>query len=188
MRSLLSGLPRPLVWLATGTIALAWLFTPLRALALEVTPAELDFSVATGERSTDNLELVNNEGQAQDYRIYPDDAYQDWFTISPDEVLLAPGQRAEIEITVAPPADSHGEYTAFIYITSAEPADGLQVNLGVKIQAEITVRSRESGWWKIFQDNPLLLAAVIGGLTAIIVGVVVWRRRRRYDYRDYRGF
>ena len=185
MHTLLSRLPRPLIWFPVVVVTLVWLLTPLRALALEVTPAELDFTADAGAWSTATLNLVNNESQPQDYRIYASDDYQDWFTISPEEISLAPNQSAEIKITVSPPSSTRGEHTAFVYITSTQPSSGLQVALGVKVRANITVSRSEPGW-KIFRDNPLLLVAVIGGLAGLIVGVVVWRRRRRYDYREFR--
>ena len=137
MRVLLSRL---LVWLSLG-IASFLLLLPLPASALGVTPAELDFTAPAGGQATATMDLVNDEEQPQSYRIYVDEEYRDWFTISPQEVLLSPQQSGQIEITVSPPPNTTGEHTAFLYITSAGPSSGLQVALGIKVRANIMVNT-----------------------------------------------
>ena len=182
MRVLLS---RQLVWLSLG-IASFLLLLPLPASALEVTPAELNFTAPAGGQTTATMNLVNDEEQPQSYRIYADEEYRDWFTISPEEVLLSPHQSGEVAITVSPPPNTTGEHTAFLYITSAGPSGGLQVALGIKVRANITVNTtvNTTGYgWGIFRDNLPLTVGVIGGVVSLIVGVVLWRRRRaRYYY------
>ena len=178
-------LAMPFVWLSLG-IASFLLLLPLPASALEVTPAELDFTAPAGGQTTATMDLVNDEEQPQSYRIYVDEEYRDWFTISPQEVLLSPQQSGRIEITVSPPPDTTGEHTAFINIISAQPSDGLQVALGIKVRAVVTVNTtvNTTGYgWGIFRDNLPLTVGIIGGVVGLIVGVVLWRRRRaRYYY------
>jgi len=165
-----------LVWLLPVIMTLL-LLTPLPVLAVGVTPGELNFRVGSGQQCTRTLEVINDENQTVVYRIYADKEHESWFSISPAEISLAPQQSGEIEITVSPPLTALGEHNAFIYITSAEPSSGLQVTLGIKLRANITVDVLSSG------SSILPILMVIG--TAIIVLVffifVVIRPMRRGD-------
>jgi len=171
---------KPLIWLPL-VITILWLLTPLPVSALGVTPGELDFALEPYGQDTETLRVVNDENQEQNYRIYADEEHEGWFTISPQEISLAPQQSSEIEITVAPPPNTTGEHTAFIYITPVKPSDGLQVALGIKVRADITVNTPEYGW-PIFEDNPPLAAGIIAGIVALIVGIVIRHRKKHYYY------
>jgi hypothetical protein len=165
---------KSLIWLSLVISALGLLMS-LPASALGVTPGELDFALEPDGQDTKTLHVVNDEDQTLSYRIYVDEEHKDWFTINPQEILLSPQQSGEIEITVAPPSATTGEHTAFIYITSAQPSDGLQVALGIKVRANITVNTPEYGW-AIFEDNPPLAIGIIAGIVALIVGMVIRHR------------
>jgi P pilus assembly chaperone PapD len=157
------------------------LLAPLPVLALGVNPGELNFVVDPGQQCSRTLDVINDEDNEVVYKIYVDDEHESWFSISPDEISLAPQQSGEIEITVSPPLTTIGEHTAFVYITSAQPSSGLQVALGIKLKANITIDVVGYGL-SILQDNlPYLIIGVLGIVTLVIfIFVVIRPKIRRY--------
>jgi len=164
------------LWLLP-VIMILLLLTPLPVSALGVNPGELNFRVGPGQQCTRTLDIINDEDQAAIYRIYADKEHEDWFTISPGKISLAPQQSGKIEITVSPPLTTLGEHTAFIYITSAEPSSGLQVTLGIKLRANITVDILSSG------SSILPILMVIGAAIVVLVFFIfiIIRPMRRGD-------
>jgi len=153
------------------------LYAPLPVSAVGVAPGELNFRMGPGQQCTRTLSIINDEEQAATYTIYMDDEHEDWFTISPNEISLDPGQNGEVEVTVSPPLTTLGEHTAFIYITSAEPASGLQVTLGIKLKVNTTV--------DILSYDSTTLAVILVIIAAIVVialSILVVIRARRKDY------
>ena len=151
------------------------LLTPLPVLALGVVPGELNFRVAPGQQCTRTLDVINDEDQEVSYRIYVDKEHESWFTISPDEISLAPQQSGKIEITVSPPLTTLGKHTTFVYITSAQPSSGLQVTLGIKLKANIAVNVVGYGLSVIQDILPFLIVAVAAIIVLVLLIFVVIR-------------
>jgi hypothetical protein len=155
----------------------------------EITPASCtdcyEVFFVNNENGEEDSIVVDNWEVAEDnevvYKIYVDDEHESWFTIIPDEISLAPQQSGEIEITVSPPLTTIGEHTAFVYITSAQPSSGLQVALGIKLKANITIDVVGYGL-SILQDIlPYLIIGVLGIVTLVIfIFVVIRPKIRRY--------
>ena len=150
---------------------------PLTASALGVAPEELNFTVSPGQQCTRTLDIINDGDQAAVYHIYVDEEHKSWFTISPSEVSLAPKQSSKIEVSVSPPLTTPRKHTAFIYITSTKPSSGLQVAIGIKLKANITVEVAGFGL-SIPQDIlPYLIVAVIAIILLVLIIFTIIRLR-----------
>jgi len=172
MKRLRTPILKSIAVLLSVAISLAFLI-PIPVDALGASPAELDFVVEPGGQSTLSLHVVNDENETQRYRIYADDEHKNWFQIIPEEISLTSQQTAEIEITVVPPANTIGKHTAFIFITSAEPTNGFQLALGIKIKANIAINAPVNG-----VSKSMLFAIIAGSAAAMIAGIITYRRKQ----------
>jgi hypothetical protein len=160
---------------------------PGNALAAGVgaSPSELHFD-AQVSGYTQTLHVVNTGDTESSYRIYAEGDYETWFEISPGEFSLASGRNREVAITLSPPPSASGEHTANICVVSLEPSSGLQVGVGVKVPAHLSIAPpalptptapatseapppRIQMWIVIAVVAPLLLMAVF----------LFWQIRRR---------
>lgn len=137
------------------------------ASGVGVSPSELEFE-ARSPGSIRTLFVINTGDEESHYRVYAEGEYEDWFEISPEEFLLAPGQSMEVEIALSPPFAASGEHTANICVVSFEPSLGLQIGTGVKVPAHISILG-----------PPLLMVIGIAGALAVLVAAyLLWRRMR----------
>jgi hypothetical protein len=161
-----------LIILTISAITLSFLFfaAPVSASGVGVSPSHLEFG--NNSSSFDSILYVINTGERDSlYRLYVDTEYEDWFNISPDELLLAPDQVAEVQVTVSTPWFTSGEHTAYIRVISFEATSDLQVGAGIKVPVYIST-------------GGYLLALIIGiSVIALVVLILstylVWRRRSR---------
>ena len=161
--------------LAILVAAISLLLLPGAALAAGVgaAPGELRFD--RGTRSSQVLHVINTGDDETRYRVYADDGYDTWFTVSPAELSLKPGDSEEVLITISPPPEVVGEFTTNICIVSLEPSSGFKVGLGVKVPAYISLTIAQPApsppafpWW-------IALAIVV---PLVLMGSVLgWRRK-----------
>ena len=138
---------------------------PLPALALEITPYELDFRVSPGQEQTRAITISNDSDEEASYRINADEGYSEWFTFTPDRVTLGPQQSREVTVTLRPPRTSVGKHDTFIYITPQPSGSGAPVVLGMKLRVSIDITVRSTG---SMSDTAWLIIVIAAGIIALV--------------------
>lgn len=151
-------------------VCLALLPNQAWAAGVGVSPHELDFE-ARSPGSTRTLHVINSGDEESHYKVYAEGEYEGWFEISPDEFSLAPSESIEVKITLSPPSNASGEHRANICVVSFEPSSGLQVGVGVKVPAHISLSSSSS-------LLPMVISIGIVSLAVLAAVCFVWRNRR----------
>jgi len=160
--------------LAILVAAISLLFLPAAALAAGVgaAPAELRFDQHA--RSSQVLHVINTGDDETRYQVYAENGYETWFTVSPAELSLEPGDSGEVLVTLSPP-QVVGEFKTNICVVSLEPSSGFKVGVGVKVPAYISLTVAQPTpsppgfrWW-------IALAIVV---PLVLIGLVLARRRK----------
>jgi hypothetical protein len=151
-------------------LCLALLPNQAWAAGVGVSPHELDFE-ARSPGSTRTLHVINSGNEESHYKVYAEGEYEGWFEIAPDEFSLAPSESIEVKLTLAPPSKASGEHRANICVVSFEPSSGLQVGVGVKVPAHISLSSSSS-------LLPMVISIGVVSLAVLVAGCFVWRNRR----------
>ncbi len=136
------------------------------AVGIGVTPAELNFSAQAGSSDSKILYVINTGDEDSGYRVYVDERYRDWFTISPENFTLATGENEAVKLSLSPPITARGNFTTLIYAVSYSPPSEFKVGGGIKVPAHVKV-----------SNSGLLL-----GLCALLlttIGLVYYARRRK---------
>jgi len=136
------------------------------SVGIGVTPAELNFSTQVGSSDSRILYVINTGDEDSGYRVYVDEKYRDWFTISPENFTLAPGENKAVKLSLSPPISARGNFTTLIYAVSYSPSSEFKVGGGIKVPAHVKV-----------SNSGLLL-----GLCALLlttIGLVYYVRRRK---------
>ena len=140
------------------------------AAGVGVSPHELDFE-GRSPGSTRTLHVINSGDEESHYKVYAEGEYEGWFEIAPDEFSLAPNESTEVQITLSPPSNASGKHRANICVVSFEPSSGLQVGVGVKVPAHISLPSSRS-------LLPMAISIGIVSLAVLAAVCFVWRNRR----------
>lgn len=109
------------------------------AVAVGVTPGNLDFDVQTGSSDTRLLFVINTGTETANYRVYVDEDYADWFFISPETFHLNAGENKAVELTLTPPMSAKGEYDCTVYAVSSSPSSDFSVGSGIRVPVHATV-------------------------------------------------
>ncbi len=142
------------------------LFIPdTSAVGVGVAPAELNFSVQVGSSDSRILYVINTGTEESGYKVYVDEKYRDWFTISPENFTLAPGENEAVKLSLSPPITASGNFTTLVYAVSYSPSSEFRVGGGIKVPAHVKV-----------SNSGLLL-----GSAALLVtmGLVYYARRKK---------
>lgn len=129
-------------------------------------PSEFDFSIRPGGSVTETLHVINTGDSEAHYRVYVDEEYESWVSISPTEFSLAPQANRKVQIIVSPPLFSFSSYDTYIYVVAINPSSQLGVGAGIKIPVHIHISS-------------LSLWVGIGIATALLVALLLFLIRRR---------
>ncbi len=136
------------------------------AVGIGVAPAELNFSVQVGSSDSRILYVINTGDEDSGYRVYVDEKYRDWFTISPENFTLAPDENKAVKLSLSPPISASGNFTTLIYAVSYSPSSEFKVGGGIKVPAHVKV-----------SNSGLLLG--LASLSLITIGVVYYMRRKK---------
>ena len=146
-------------------LILGLLFIPASsAVGVGVAPAELNFSVQVGSSDSRILYVINTGSEESGYKVYVDDKYRDWFTITPENFTLAPDENKGVNITLSPPISASGNFNLLVYAVSYSPSSEFKVGGGIQVPANVKV-----------SNSGILL--VSGALMA--TGFVYYIRRKR---------
>jgi hypothetical protein len=136
------------------------------AVGVGVAPAELNFSAQAGGSDSRILYVINTGDDDSGYRVYADERYRHWFTISPENFTLAPGENEAVKLSLSPPITASGNFTTLIYAVSCSPSSEFKVGGGIKVPAHVKV-----------SNSGLLLG--LASLSLITTGAVYYMRRKK---------
>jgi LPXTG-motif cell wall-anchored protein len=149
------------------------LFIPAAsAVGVGVAPAELNFSVQVGSSESRILYVINTGTEESGYKVYVDEKYRDWFTISPENFTLAPNENKAVHISLSPPISASGNFSILVYAVSYSPSSEFRVGGGIKVPANA----------KVSNSGMLLIS---GALMA--TGLVFYMRRKKKHDQDSSG-
>ena len=156
------NVPRPLgcppttglgggAWLVIG-----WLITgyPASSHALSVEPTVVELRAATGAQASGVFHVFNDAEEPATILVEPQPistaSYgkrppQDWLTLSPSTLTLAPKQKGAVSYRVRVPSDTSGELAAevvFVQNLSGTAASGVQVRFGMALYVSVTGTER----------------------------------------------
>ena len=140
--------------------------TTVTAIGVGVSPANMTFDAHVGITESQPLFVINDGSGVSNYRIYVDDKYVDWFTISPNNFSLEPGQHKEVTMEVKTPVTASGDFDLKAYVIASTPSSNFEVGSGIKIPVRINV-----------SNTGLFLAA--GAIIALLIGILVGKTTRK---------
>ncbi|SFM26892.1 hypothetical protein SAMN04488696_0642 [Methanolobus profundi] len=139
------------------------------AVGVGVSPANMTFDAHVGITNEQSLFVINDGSGISDYRVYVDDQFVEWFTISPNNFTLDPGEHKEVIIGLKAPISANGNYDLKAYVIASAPSSDFEVGSGIKIPVDI----------KLSNDG-LFFAS--GALAIILIGTIVtgsrWNKNR----------
>ena len=145
------------------------------AVGVGVSPANMTFDSHVGITGFQSLFVINDGQSISDYRVYVDDKYVDWFTISPNNFTLQPGEHKEVIIGLKPPISANGDYEMKAYVIASAPSSDFEVGSGIKIPVKINVSNKG-----LFYASGAILVLAVG----MILTGTRWRKKRRQNRVD----
>lgn len=142
------------------------------AVGVGVSPANMSFDAHVGITEYQSLFVINDGQSISDYRVYVDDQYVDWFSISPNNFTLQPGEHKEVIIGLKPPVSANGNYYMKAYVIASAPSSDFEVGSGIKIPVKINVSNKG-----LFYASGAILVLAVG----MILTGTRWNRKRKQD-------
>lgn len=142
------------------------------AVGVGVSPANMSFDAHIGITEYQSLFVINDGQSISDYRVYVDDQYVDWFSISPNNFTLQPGEHKEVIIGLKPPVSANGNYDMKAYVIASAPSSDFEVGSGIKIPVKINVSNKG-----LFYASGAILVLAVG----MILTGTRWNRKRKQD-------
>jgi len=151
----------------------------VQALGVGVTPHKLELEVYPLGSATSQINVLNTSSEEGLYRVYVEGEGEEWFSITPEEFVLEPDSSQVVEVAISPPLTAHGEYHASICVVSLVSASELKVGCGVKVPVHIVIIPPPPiGRVAEIMQGSSLPWIIIAVATAVVIGVVIRRRRR----------
>jgi len=162
-------------------IAFSVLFpSQVLALGVGVAPHKLELEAYPLGSTTSQINVLNTSTEEGLYQVYAEGEGKDWFSITPEEFVLKPDSSQVVEVAISPPLTAHGDYNASICVVSLVPASELKVGCGIKVPVHIViVPPPPIGRVAEIMQGASLLWIIIAVAATVVIGVVIWRRRRR---------
>ena len=135
------------------------------AIAVGVTPGNLDFDTQVGISDTKSLFVINTGTEVTNYKVYVDEDYADWFDISPVNFNLNASENKEVKLKLKPPISTKGEFEFKAYVAASSLSSDFSVGSGIKVPVYATV------------SNSGITIAII--LVIMITGAGVFYRIRK---------
>jgi len=109
------------------------------AIAVGVTPGNLDFDVQVGSSDTRSLFVINTGTEITNYKVYVDENYADWFDISTDNFNLNASEHKEVKLKLTPPISAKGVFDFKVYAVSSSASSDFSLGSGIKVPVHATV-------------------------------------------------
>ena len=153
--------------------------SPVQALGIGVAPHRLELEAYPLGSTASELTIINTSDEEGLYQVYAEGEGEEWFNLTPEEFVLEPGSSQVVEVAISPPLTAHGEYHTAICVVSLVPASELKVGCGVKVPVHIVIIPPPPiGRVAEIAQGSSLLWRIIAIVAAVIIGVVIRRRRR----------
>lgn len=143
-----------------------YFITCASAIGVGVSPANLSFDAHVGIMDSRSLFVINDGDGISDYNLYVDDEYTGWFTVTPHNFTLQPGEYKEVTVELRPPITARGNYDLKAYVIATAPSSGFEIGSGIKIPVRLSV-----------SNAGLYYAGVF--LAVLLIGAVAADRARR---------
>jgi hypothetical protein len=163
---------------------LGLLLFPKGALAsgIGVTPGSLNLEAYPLMKASESMVVINTSGEEGLCQVYVEGEVREWFSISPEEFTLEPGDSQAVEIAVTPPLRARGDYEATICAVSLRPASELKVGCGVKVPFHVSVGlAPPIGKIAELAAGSPMMWLIIAIALAIAIPLIVRRRRKRRE-------
>jgi hypothetical protein len=144
--------------------------TNTSAVGVGVSPANMTFDAHVRITDSQSLFVINDGQSVSDYRVYVDDQYIDWFTMSPNNFTLQPGEHKEVIIRLKAPISANGNYDMKAYVIASAPSSNFEVGSGIKIPVRMNVSNKG-----LFYASGAILILAIG----MMATGSRWRKKRR---------
>ena len=157
----------------------------VQALGIGVAPHQLRLEAYPLGSATSSLKVLNPSNEKSHYQVYVEGEVEEWFSITPEEFVLAPHNSQEIKIALSPSLTASGEHDANICVVSLVSASELKVGYGVKIPVHIRIIPPPPLAMLGINVTGLPLLVMVGTaallIVALVVGIFIWRRRKAYE-------
>jgi len=156
-----------------------------QALGIGVVPHELELEAYPLGSAVSSLKVLNPSDERAQFQVYVEGEYEEWFSITPKEFMLASQESQEVKIAISPSLIASGDHHASICVVSLISASELKVGTGVKIPVHIHIVAPPllARMGVNATGLPLLVifCAVALLLLALAIGIFIWRRRKSYE-------
>jgi hypothetical protein len=166
------------------TILLGWLLFPgvILASGIGANPGSLDVEAYPLMKTSQSIAVTNTSSEEGYCQVYVEGESREWFSISPEEFVLGPGDSQVVEITVTPPLGTRGDYEATICAVSLAPVSELKIGCGVKVPVHIAVGlAPPIGKIAELTAGSPAMWLIIAVALAIAIPIIVRRRRKRRE-------
>lgn len=163
---------------------LGLLLSPRGVLAsgIGVTPGSLNLEAYPLMKASESIVVINTSSEEGLCQVYFEGEVTEWFSISPKEFVLGPGNSQAVEIAVTPPLRSHGDYEATICAVSLMPASELKIGCGVKVPLHVSVGLAPSiGKIAELAAGSPMMWLIIAIVLAMAIPLIVRRRRKHRE-------
>ena len=109
------------------------------AVALGVTPGNMEFNTQPGGTDTQVLHVYNQSDNDAIFRVYIEGEYEDWFAITPGEFTLPPHQSQDVEIALETPRTAQGTHDPIICVVSIPAGSDLNIGAGIRVSAHVQI-------------------------------------------------
>ena len=150
------------------------------ASGIGVTPGSLNLEAYPLMKASESIVVINTSGEEGLCQVYVEGEVTEWFSISPEEFVLGPGDSQAVEIAVTPPIRAHGDYEATICAVSLKTASELKIGCGVKVPLHVSVGlAPPIGKIAELAAGSTIMRLIIAIALAIAIPLIVRRRRKR---------
>lgn len=123
--------------------------TPVYAVGVSVTPAQVNIQAHVGEESVARIKVANPSKDVVLFEVYPDDL-ENLVSAAPSSFTLESGEEKEVLVKVR--AEEEGQFLTTLSVVGRLMADSkFQAGSGVKIPVTITVDAGVSGLASAFE-------------------------------------
>lgn len=140
------------------------------SIGVGVAPANMTFNSYVGLGNSQSLFVKNDGSETANYRLYVDDDYVNWFSITPNNFTLSAGDYKEVEVTVKPPITASGDFDMKAYVVATSLSSDFEVGSGIKIPVHINV-----------SNTSLYIALAAAILLVAVITARIARNRKGSD-------
>ena len=114
--------------------------SPVQAAGIGVAPHKLEVEILPSGSVSSSINVINDSEEELVYRAYIEkEDLSEWFSISPPEFTLEPGQYQQVKLDISPEGKASGDYKTDVCIVGLVHNSELRIGCGVKVPVIIHV-------------------------------------------------